>query len=222
MLSLERSSFQRSLADFAARLTCTLADASVCVSVVQAAGNATSVTSAAHQDHTPSPLGQRVVPTALLPNFSGGRVGLKTGHQRTKVAANSGWGETHRVGQASKSSEGSGTCLFGKSFLVAPPALALRPAAITLANKPWAVASLARVLRRSPVVAFCKARPSVRPATSPIASLTPANVAGTDPLKTSHRLNFRHLNLAYRAAPADAVLRVSLKTQKDTSCSRKS
>jgi hypothetical protein len=75
--------------------------------------------------------------------------------------------------------------------------------------------------------------PSAPQATSPIASLTPANVAATEPSTQDQQLisgmhgrhclaRIRPLSKANRAASADAALRVSLKTHKDTPCSRKS
>lgn len=186
MLSPEPASFQQSLADFCALPKAYLAGAPDWVSIRHATGYAHRVPPFAHQDHTPSPDGQRADTLALLPDFSGGRgmdpVGWYIGwYDRTKNAAKREPGQTGRAWQAHKSSEGTGICLFETLFLVWPPALALRPAATLWANRPLAAVPLALVPLRSPAAAFCKARPSVRRATSPIASLIPANVADTDP-----------------------------------------
>lgn len=235
MLSPDSHAFQQSLADLSAQVTRALAQASVCVNVLQAADKAPLVKSAAHQDHTPSPFGQRVVATALLPNFWVGCVGLDTGQHKIKIAANRGQDKTCCIGQASKSSEGSGTCLSKTSFLASSPVAALRPVVIPSANRPLAAVPSARAQQHLPEAPLFKGRPLVRQVTSPIASLTPANAAGTNTHTIHHRLNFRprmayrcaslvfgYSHNANRAAPADAVLRVSLKTQKDIPCSRKS
>ena len=235
MLLPEFLPFQRSLADFLTTSMHCLAGSRVCVSTDDATGNASWVASVVHQDHTPSPLGQRAVPMALLPNFLGRRMGLNLGHQKIKIAVSVGQGTSRRVGQADKCSEGSGICLFETSFLASSLVVASRLAATPSANRPLAAVLLAQGQRRSPVARSFRGPLSARRATSRTASLTPASVAATDAHTTNNRLNsrprvaiccigpsVRHSHIANRAAMVDAVLRVSLKTQKDIPCSRKS
>ena len=236
MLSLESNPFQQSLADFGIRQKSGLARGSDWVSISFASGNPPRVPTDAHQDHTPSLCGQRADRVVSLPDFfAGWGMGPEVGQNKTKNAALHELGKAQQYGQAYKSSEGTGICLFGTSFWGSPHVQALPLAATLWANRPLAVASSARVPQRSPAVASFKARQSVRQAISPIVSLTPANVAGTDTRRPFHRLTsgdraqnrpvslgIGHSTHAHRAALADAALRVSLKTQKDSPCSRKS
>lgn len=233
MLSLDPTPFQQSLADFCTRQTGDLARTSVCVSMPDTTGFAPWALPLLHRDHTPSLSGQRVKPSALLPDFSKCRGKEET--QATKRKP----GITRVVRQLDKSSEGTGICLFGTSFWGSQPARPLRHVATPSVNRPLAAVPSVRVPQRSPAAALSKVLPSVQRATSLIASLTPANVAATDPARNHPRLKTRpnlgsrrhdscaafghfHSHIAHRAAPAVAVLRVSLKTQKDTPCSRKS
>lgn len=236
MLLPDVPSFQQSLADFCAVQKSPLAAGVVWATITTATGIPPRDTPFAHQDHTPSLCGRHAYILALLPDFLGRRgVGPNIGRNKTKHAAAHEPGSTRRGGKACDSSEGTGLCLCEISFWRLPLARALRPVATHWANRPSAGESSVRVPRRSPAAALSRVRPSVRQATSPIASLTPANVAGTDPSTSNHRLItgsrarfravgpvVRHSSHAHRAALADAVLRVSLKTQKDVPCSRKS
>lgn len=236
MLLLERGPFQRSLADFRASQKSGLARGADWASIRRVAGNPPRVSTDAHQDHTPSLCGRRADSLASLPDFfAGGCVGPDVGQTKTKNAALPELGKAQRFGQACKSSEGTGICQFETSFWGLPGVSASQRAATLWVNRPLAAALSARALRRSRAVRSFRVRPSVRPATSHIANLTPASVAVSDTHRFYHRLTsenraqqrpvcpaFSPPFHADRAAQADAVLCVSLKTQKDVPCSRKS
>lgn len=170
-----------------------------------------------HLDHTPSPLGQQGAFSALLSAFSGA---LVLGEMTKKSALRHG--PIVLVRGAGPSRQGTEK---GPSRALRAPlsyAAALPLAATRLPNRAsWALPS-AQVLRPSPAAAFCKGRPSVRPVTSPIASLTRANADPSTNLTSAAQSRCR-IRLNHPAQhPLLRGFRVSLKTQKDTPCSRKS
>lgn len=168
---------RRRMADNSASGISRLAGMKFWVSVRAARCGAPFASPLAHLDHTPSPLGQRGVAPPVLPPFFG-HVGSGGNDHRFAAPA---WehNERFRVGPAHKSSQENRSCLSKTQFASSLPALALRPAATQLPNKASVARPSARALRPSPAAASCKARPLVRPVTSPIASLIPTNV--TDP-----------------------------------------
>lgn len=176
-------------------------------------------------NHTPSPLGQQGACVALLPLFFGGLPPLAGTALGEKTKPSAPGAEPHamfRVVGAGTRRQGTEKCPSNPLLQQPSYVQVLPPVATRLSNRD----SLARLSGqgplRSPAAACCRARPSVRPAISPTASLTRANA---DP---STSLNFaaRPLRRTRFNPPAQLALsrdfRVSLKTQKDTPCSRKS
>ncbi len=240
MLSPAFDSIQQASADFGFPRKLCLARDSVSVRVVLAAVFPPRIRAAAHQDHTPSLNGQHAAFSALLPGFSGkrgpgiGQVKSKTAIQHD-LATGQGPSQSLNTGQAEKSSEGTGTCQYETSFWGLPFARALPVVAITSANRRLAAEPSARARRLLSAAALHRVRRSARRAILPIASLTPENAAASNsptshhPLTSDGRVQPRGATIgvgdpshAHRAAPADAALRVFLKTQKDIPCSRKS
>lgn len=147
------------------------------------------------RDQTPSPCGRRPVAAPLSPasfvlvcdRVKRYGVTIKTG----SVAFNQGG----CVNSVEQTIEGAGSCLFVHIFLPLPPVAALPPVAIRWANKRLPGAPLAPVPQPSPAAACCKVPPSVRPATSHTASLTPAaaDLTAAGRARSAHRLEtFSH------------------------------
>lgn len=174
--------------------------------------------SSTHLNHTPSPQGQYSTAPCVLPRLFATCAGKGMG---TWPASAPEPLARFRVGSAGKSRQGTRTCPSEQSSSPRSPAPGLRPAAIRWANRHLAVPPLARGPRPSPAAALHRARPSARPATSPTASFTPASV--TDPFSGARGFSARRpaMSTPARFAPSRGF-RVSLKTQKDFPCSRKS
>ena len=128
--------------------------------------------SAKHEDHTPSPVGQRTRPLASLPDFL-----LMWSFWRRASNRRTGWEPyaNQGVGRLVNSSEGTGSCPFVISFSRLARQPGLPPVATTSANKVWAAQPLAQAQPQLPAGRWRRVPRSVRQATSPIASSTPAN-----------------------------------------------
>ena len=146
----------------------------------------------AQQDQTPSLSGQRNAPTFALPAplqlENAGRAGYGSPIRTGRF----GFFYGRRADLVAQPSEGAGPCLCVNSSLRSPRAARLPRVAIPSANKPLAARPSAPVRQPSPVAASHRGLPSVRQATSPIASLTPDAADPTHPLTGAHpRLSSR-------------------------------
>lgn len=207
---------QRQPAGFAAPVGAPLADVVFGLTVDDTKCGSPVGSPFVHLDHTPSPQGQQAAQAVLLPSFfrdpAGGRRAIPSAPGAAHHACS-------QVSVAGKSRQGTARCPSRNSRLRPCYARALRPAATRWPNKALAVPPSAQVLPRSPAAAFCKGRPSVRRAISPIASSTPANVANFPSAARLTRCT-RSNDPAQPSLPRG--FRVYTKTKEDTSCSRKS
>ena len=171
----------------------------------------------AHLDHTPSPLGQQGAYPALLSSFSGAMV---LGEVKKSSAPHHG--RNVLVCGVDPSRQGIKTCPSHASQPQSCYAPVLPLAATRLPSRALAGRPLAQGPQLSPVAALRRGPRSARQAISPIAISIPENVANT-----ALRNNFaaRPARCTRSQRPAQQSLLqgfcVSLKTQKDTPCSRK-
>ncbi len=227
---LDRSQIQRRLADFHLSVTGGCCAASRCVSLTDVECMSLRGQPFTYLNHTPSFKGQqRALP--LLPSFWG-----TSGSGRRNTAGQREPTQRCGVGSAEKTKKGTGPCpsrclkpaLPSKvlPFEIQPSRLrlapALRPAVTRWANRPLQAVPWVPVQRPSPAAACCRVRPSALQATSPIASSTPASANPTDLIFRPRRTGTGPRLFD----PAQHLLRrgfrVYPKTQKDSSCSRKS
>ncbi len=126
-----------------------------------------------HEDHTPSPVGQRTCRSAPLPDFlnAWSFKHRASGRKSDREPAN-----RRGVGRTVDSSEGTGTCQSVTSFSRLARQPGLPHVATTSVNKPLAAQPSAQAPQRSQAARFCKVQPSAPQPTSAIASSTPANV----------------------------------------------
>lgn len=222
MILLSAFDCERSLAENRLPQTEPLVESESCCTVVAVADDPTQRLSVTHPNHTPSPKGRCDVPNIVPPRFlrGGGRCGVG------KTAASGAEPVTpFRVGFAEQSRQGTTTCPYHE---ISPSRSAFVPrfrlAATPSENKPLAARPLARAPRPSQAVAWPRVRPSVQLATSPIASLTPANV--TDACAPgAPGTSFEHSpaqRLLSRGFSVHTKTKAHTKTKKDSPCSTRS
>jgi len=178
MISPRHPSDQRCFANCGRLRVSDLADEHVCNNVTGTDGAQIVQGAIRHEDHTPSPLGQRTSALASLPDFLDMWLFQ---HDTEDISVNPEPNAYRTVGQRIKRSEGTGRCRSEQSFsrLARQPGLPL--AATRSPSNRLPVPPLARAPQQSPAGRFCKALPLGQRVMSPIASLTPANVAATEP-----------------------------------------
>ncbi len=133
--------------------------------------------SVSHEDHTPSPVGQRVSALTSLSDVFG------LWHLTHKDVGQKAAAEpvvSRRVGQTTISKRGTGRCPSVQSFSRLAQQSGSPLAAIRSPNNRLPVRPLVQAPQRSPAGRSFRVRRSVLRAMSPIASLTPANAAATD------------------------------------------
>lgn len=215
MIARAAASDQRSSADIRRIETEPLVESIQSISVRCTRSDSPAGSPIVHLDHTPSPQGQQEAPTSLLPRF----FGVCSLGDVTKASAP--FAERFpalRVVCASTQNDGAATCQSEISFLPLPPVQALQLAATQLPNRVWAVQPWAPVPRRSPAAALRKARPLGPRATSLTASSIPASanlISVARPARRTRPLDPAQLMLSQGFC-------IPVKTQKDTTCSRKS
>lgn len=216
---------QRQTAETALFRAACLGFAAECSNVDFAETRALSVPFSGQQNHTSSPLGQQGKFAALLPSFLGGDCPLAAivpGEKTKPSAPGMEPCAAFRVVCADTSRQGTEKCPSNPLLQRSSCAPALLPAVTRLPNRALLAPLSAQVRRQSPAAAFCKGRPSARLATLPIANSIRANAdPSTDLTFTAHsarRTRFNHP----AQQPLSRGIRVSLKTLKDTPCSKKS
>lgn len=215
MIMRAQSLDQRSSAEIRPAETELLVESILSISVGCATCDSPAGSPIVHLDHTPSPQGQQEAPTSLLPPFSG-VCGL--GGMTKSSAPSAELLPSLRVVRVSTQDNGAVKCLSETSSSPLQPARVLPRAVTRLPNRASAVPQSVPALRRSPVAVSPKARLLGQRATSPTANSIPA-VA--NPITVAR--------FARRTRPLDPAQRllsrgfcIEVKTQKDTTCSRKS